>query len=53
MLAGIPKIFLIGMVVFLFLGFATMLFTVQRCGMEGLLLGPNGPIAAVTVCEGD
>lgn len=53
MLDDFPKIFLIGMVVFLFLGIATTVFTVQRCGAAGLLLGPSGPIAAVTVCDVD
>jgi len=26
---------------------------VQRCGTAGLFLGASGPVAAITVCDGD
>jgi hypothetical protein len=49
----IPRWFFVLGFLFLVAGIGSMIFTVQRCGAAGLMLGAGGPFAAMTVCDGD
>ncbi len=49
----IPRWFFALGFLFLVAGIGSMVFTVQRCGTAGLFLGASGPVAAITVCDGD
>jgi hypothetical protein len=49
----IPRWFFVLGFLLLMAGTGSMIFTVHRCGASGLILGAGGPVAAMTVCDGD
>lgn len=53
MMRDIPVWFIIGAVIVLVIGIASMAFTVDRCGWKGLLFGNSAVIVAATVCDGE